>query len=223
MKKKKSSFSPRFTFFPGKQKSWPVTSVFQKDCLTLDCLCPENCLVCSCAILHSFLGQLLQGTLRTLTHRWYVQEKEIVWGLLPFTASFASYWGKWLSQQLISRLSLPLLSSASKETIILSKHKVQQEWQDCVSGKLWWMDPDCMMIPFYPVAWAGLCAKRWAQVLFSTGLSMFCCATTSFLLSPFSSFLKLCICNFACSAALQICTPFSKFNSHFLADAHVPS
>lgn len=74
---------------------------------------------------------------------------------------------------------------------------------------------------FYPAAKAGLCAKRWAQVLFSTGLSMFCFAITSFILSWFS--LKFCICNFACSAALQISTPFSKFNSQFLADAHIPS
>lgn len=82
----------------------------------------------------------------------------------------------------------------------------------------------CLHVDFFLPSCLGWPLWCTAQVLFSTGLSMFCCAMSSFILPWFSSFLKFCICNFACSAALQICMVFSKFKSQwFLANAHVSS
>lgn len=55
----KASFFPRFTFFPGEQNSWPVTNVYQKGCLPLYHLCPENWRVL--VPFHSFAGPALSG------------------------------------------------------------------------------------------------------------------------------------------------------------------
>lgn len=92
---------------------------------------------------HSFVGPALSGHSECFdTQMMYAGKRHGV-GFTAFCCLFCFIF-KWLSQQ----QPPPLLSSASKETITLCKHKVQQRWRDCVCGKLCCVDLVCIRISF---------------------------------------------------------------------------
>ena len=106
-------------------------------------------------------------------------------------------------------------SSSPRPSVQWSHHPDEVQRMATTKSYLWeaLLGGVCLHVDFFLRHCLGWPLWRTTEMLFSTGLSMFCCATTSFILSLFSSFLKFCIFSFACCAALQICTAFSKLNS----------